>query len=69
VELAASILSKDGEPTACTVTNLSPKGAKLTLGTAHDLPDEFVLSLPGARHRSRLIWRVGLQAGVEFIWL
>jgi hypothetical protein len=67
VELSGSILSENNQPKACRVTNISPKGAKLTLTGPDDLPCEFTLSLAGAEHRSRLVWRVGLQAGVEFI--
>ena len=37
-ELAASILSEDGQAKACIVTNISPKGAQLSLSTTEDLP-------------------------------
>ena len=66
-ELAASILSEDGQAKACIVTNISRKGAQLSLSTTEDLPPEFTLRIPGAKHRSRLVWKVGRQAGIEFI--
>jgi hypothetical protein len=62
-----AILSADGRSAACTVTNISAKGAKLTLSASGDLPSEFTLCILGSRHRSRLVWRVGLQAIVEFV--
>ena len=66
-ELAASILSEDGPAKDCIVKNISPKGAQLSLSTTEDLPPEFTLRIPGAKHRSRLVWKVGRQAGIEFI--
>jgi len=26
-----------------------------------------MLRIPGAKHRNRLVWKVGRQAGIEFI--
>jgi hypothetical protein len=52
---------------AASITNISPKGAQLSLRAARDLPTEFTLRIPGATHCSRLIRKLGCQAGVEFI--
>ncbi len=67
VQLAGSILYGDGEPKVCLVTNISRRGAKLSLSVLEDLPYEFTLRVPGAEHRSRLVWRAGLEAGVELV--
>ncbi len=54
--------------TQCTVTQLSPIGAKLNVPASVTVPDRFDLSIPqrGAIYRARLVWRRGDQAGVEF---
>jgi hypothetical protein len=67
VEVSGSVISDDGMSNPCTVCNLSTKGAKLTVASRDDLPEEFDLSVEGARHRSRLIWRAGLHAGIQFV--
>jgi len=67
IEVSGSIISDDGMCNPCTVSNLSSKGAKLTVLSRGDLPEEFDLSVAGSRHRSRLIWRAGLHAGIQFV--
>jgi len=54
--------------TQCTVTQLSPMGARLAVPASLTLPDRFELSIPqrGATYRARLVWRKGDQGGVEF---
>jgi hypothetical protein len=32
-----------------------------------DLPEEFDVSLAGAKHRGRLIWRARLHVGIQFM--
>jgi hypothetical protein len=67
VEVSGWIISDDGQSNPCTVSNLSSKGARLTVLSYEDLPEEFDVSLAGAKHRSRLIWRAGLHVGIEFM--
>jgi hypothetical protein len=67
VEVSGSIITDDGMSNPCTVSNLSSKGAKLSVLSGDDLPEEFDLSLAGTRHRGRLIWRAGLHAGIQFV--
>ena len=67
MQLVGSIMHADDGPKPCLVINISRRGAKLSLSVLEDLPHEFTLRVPGAEHRSRLVWRAGLEAGVEFI--
>jgi hypothetical protein len=61
------IISDDGRSRLCTVFNLSMNGAKLSLLSRDDLPAEFTVLVDGEKRRSRLVWRTGLHAGVEFV--
>jgi hypothetical protein len=67
VEVSGWIISDDGQSKPCTVSNLSPAGAKLTVLSRDDLPAEFDVSVAGTKYRSRLIWRAGLHVGIEFM--
>jgi hypothetical protein len=64
----ARIVINDGFSTfQCTVRNLSPAGAKLTLASVVGIPDSFGLALDdGRRFSCRTIWRTGTEIGVEF---
>ena len=53
IEVSGWIIGDDGQSNPCTVSNLSSKGAKLTVLNREDLPEEFDVSLAGAKHRSR----------------
>jgi hypothetical protein len=67
IEVSGWIIGDDGQSNPCTVSNLSSKGAKLTVLNREDLPEEFDVSLAGAKHRSRLIWRARLHVGIQFM--
>jgi hypothetical protein len=67
VEVSGWIISDDGQSKPCVVSNLSPSGAKLTVVSRDDLPAQFSVSVAGAKHRSRLVWRAGLHVGVQFV--
>ncbi len=56
-------------PIACSISDISEIGARLSLASEHALPETFMLLLTangGARRRCRVIWRDGLTMGVEF---
>jgi hypothetical protein len=52
----------------CTIVQLSPTGARLSVPASVALPDRFELAIPqrSLRRRAKLVWRKGNQAGVEF---
>ena len=52
----------------CTVRNLSPKGALLTVASLAGIPEKFelVLEATGKHHQCRVIWRGENRLGVEF---
>ena len=55
---------------ACTVCNISARGAQLSLAVTDDFPDEFnlVLSKGGAvRRRCEVVWRNDARVGVRFL--
>ena len=54
-------------PRDCWVTDVSDGGVRLHC--EFDLPDEFVLLLPGVdgRRECRVVWRLGHEVGAEFI--
>lgn len=53
---------------SCVIENVSAGGAKLRLRTPVSLPETFCVDILKWRetYRVRLIWRVGLAAGVQF---
>ncbi|MFZ0422382.1 MAG: PilZ domain-containing protein [Xanthobacteraceae bacterium] len=60
-----------GDPPAivCSIADISEIGARLTLESEAEVPDEFVLLLTPTgmpRRNCRVIWRDGLALGVEF---
>jgi hypothetical protein len=67
VEIAGWIIRNDGRSKPCTVCNLTMNGAKLSLLSRDELPTEFTVLVDGVNRRSRLVWRTGLHAGVEFV--
>ena len=63
IQLAAGSFPRD-----CWISDLSDGGARLHAEI--DVPDEFLLVLPGrngARRECRVVWRLGHEVGVEFI--
>ena len=52
----------------CTVRNISEQGARLVLGAAVAVPDEFdlVISQKERTHRCRIAWRTANEIGVAF---
>jgi len=51
-------------PLSCMIANISETGAKLTIGTQHSVPDEFMLVL---RRRCRIVRREDGQVAVHFV--
>jgi hypothetical protein len=58
----------NGDPVACTVWDLSEKGARLVIPAPADVPLKFQSRIPheGAVARVRLVWTAGSQYGVKF---
>ena len=57
-----------GQSLICTVYDLSPSGAGLSVGSAFGVPRVFQLDIdgePGTRH-CRVIWSEGKKLGVSF---
>ena len=55
-------------PRDCWVSDVSDGGVRLHC--EFDVPDEFILALPGrngARRECRVVWRLGHEIGAEFI--
>lgn len=52
----------------CTVTQLSPTGARISVAAGVALPDRFNIAVPqrGLNCRAKLVWRKDDLAGVEF---
>ena len=66
---ARILIGGDAPPIVCSISDISEIGARLTLESDSELPEEFVLLLTPKgtpRRQCRLIWRDGLAAGVEF---
>ena len=61
------ILSGAGSlPRDCWISDISDGGARMHAEV--DPPDEFTLVLPGgSRRECRVVWRLGHEAGVEFV--
>jgi PilZ domain len=53
----------------CTVTQLSPTGARINVADALSLPEIFDISIPQRNFscRARLVWREQSKAGIEFV--
>ena len=53
---------------ACTVRNISAGGARIVLPEAVELPDAVqILARPDIYRHALVRWRIGLEAGLEFI--
>ena len=65
----AKVLTETKQIYACAIADISETGARIVLATECELPDRFVLLLTRAgeaRRYCRLVWRDGLNVGVEF---
>jgi hypothetical protein len=65
---AAKISFNRGSVIDCTVRNISEHGALLQVAWPIGIPDDFELVLDGKgpSRACRVVWRKGLQIGVEF---
>jgi hypothetical protein len=53
---------------ACTIRNISRGGARIVLGEAMVLPERVTLLVGVGDYRRALVrWRIGLEAGLEFV--
>jgi hypothetical protein len=62
-------IDKEQPPIACSISDISHSGARLTLKDEQELPETFTLLLTpngGARRHCRVVWRDGLIVGVQF---
>ena len=65
--LAKMLIGTGSLPRDCWVTDISDGGARLHAEI--DIPDEFILVLPGPqgrRRECRVVWRLGHEVGAEF---
>ena len=67
LERPGLVIADDGETYPCIASDISPRGARITLLGRHQLPGEFSLSLFGERYRCRLVWRTCFHVGIEFL--
>ena len=63
-EYAFVDLENGSAPQACVITDLSKSGARLTVVSCNDLPEEFTLLVP---RRCRIVRRTAGQVGVRFV--
>lgn len=63
------VFNKRASILSCTVRNLTPDGAKVTLDQGVVLPDELDLTVPQRANswRGRVVWRTGEAAGIRFV--
>ena len=54
---------------SCTIRNLSPTGAKLTLAGGESFPADswLIVGKEGLAMRTRTVWRHGAEVGVDFL--
>ncbi len=57
-----------GQEMPCTVTDLTPRGAGLSLGTTFGVPQVIQLAIDGERsnRHCRVVWVNGKKLGVSF---
>ncbi|HZP76623.1 MAG TPA: PilZ domain-containing protein [Pseudolabrys sp.] len=68
VRHAINLAVKAHTPIACTLTDVSKSGARLSIDDPSALPEEFLLLLrDDLRRWCRVIWRSQTQIGVAFI--
>jgi hypothetical protein len=69
----AWLVLESGERCACSVSDISDRGARIDVHDVDAVPDSFLLLLAengAARRQCRVIWRTPRQVGVKFdTWL
>ena len=65
-KLTTSDARRSGE---CTIRNLSPTGAKLTVAGQDPFPADswLIVGKEGLAMRTRTVWRHGAECGVDFV--
>jgi methyl-accepting chemotaxis protein len=66
---ARILTDKEGTMLPCSISDVSETGARITLESDSELPEQFMLLLTPtgkARRRCRVVWRTGTTVGVEF---
>jgi hypothetical protein len=66
---AAILTDGKSPPCLCEIADVSETGARLVLQNDCELPERFILLLSRngeARRRCRVVWREGVNVGVEF---
>jgi hypothetical protein len=67
---ASILLEDDPAPRSCAIADISESGAKVTLDSAEELPEQFILLLTStgsARRLCQVVWRTGATVGVKFV--
>src|SRR5262249_32788541 len=68
IALEVRIETGAGPAETCWLADVSQSGARLAVGSAAKLPDEFTLGLsPETRRRCHVVWRNGQEVGVKFV--
>jgi hypothetical protein len=69
----AWVILDAGQRCECEITNISDRGAHISIADSDALPDSFVLLLAengATRRRCRVIWRKPRETGIKFdSWL
>ena len=69
----AWVMLDAGQRCECVITNISDRGAHISIADSDALPDSFVLLLAengATRRRRRVIWRKPREIGIKFdSWL
>jgi hypothetical protein len=66
---AKILTSAKARPLACSIADISERGARIVLESDQNLPQRFLLLLSphgSAGRICRLVWRRGLTVGIEF---
>jgi hypothetical protein len=68
IALIVRIEASDGSRVSCWLSDLSQSGARLAVGHARKLPEEFLLVLSAEMQRwCRVVWRSDQEVGVHFV--
>jgi hypothetical protein len=68
IVLEVRIETGAGPAVTCWLADVSQSGARLAVGSAAKLPDEFTLALSAdMRRRCHVVWRNGQEVGVKFV--
>jgi PilZ domain-containing protein len=69
----AWVMLDAGQRCECVITNISDRGAHISIADSEALPDSFILLLAengATRRRCRVIWRKPREVGIKFdSWL